>query len=311
MEGFIIMISDQFGSHQHVSFVARVINEKFPYFSGTLTRQYETFGLPWLDAFNSELEVFFGKELDRLKSAVLGYGKFALDAMKLQVKFQKTKEYEAKTYEEAAALVYQDPDYMFNMYLPGILLSHYLWRHHYQQKLFFKEEFVPLALERKSKSFYDVGVGTGFYSRELLANLPVTGIGLDLSASALSHAKSFVDASNYGDRYQTNITDIVNNTPKDKCDIICSIEVLEHLEDPLTFLKSLFSMTAKNGLGFISAAMNAPNADHIYLFKHWSEVADLVTAAGFDITAKTVDTAYDPRGKGEIVPENVAFIVSK
>ena len=71
--------------------------------------------------------------------------------MKLQVKFNKTLEYDNKSYDEAASEVYQSRDYMFGLYLPGILISHYLWEHHYKQHIFFEEKLVPLIKERGSQ----------------------------------------------------------------------------------------------------------------------------------------------------------------
>ena len=93
---------------------------------------------------------------------------------------------------------------------------------------------------------------------------------------------------------------------------MCSIEVLEHLEDPNLFLHGLFkSGKAGGGSGFISAAINAPNADHIYLYGSYLEVQKQIEAAGFDILDYCNDEAYEPRRNGDLVPVNAAFIVRK
>jgi len=65
------------------------------------------------------------------------------------------------------------------------------------------------------------------------------------------------------------------------------------------------------GYGLISAAINAPNADHIYLYRNSNEVASQLAEAGFEIVGSTVDAAYSPRTEGDIVPVNAAFIVTK
>lgn len=288
------------------------LNKKFPYFSGVLAKQASQFGQPWIEGFEKELSVFFNNDPARLSSAIDGYGKFALDSMKLQVLFQKTKEYVNKSYNEAASEVYQNKKYMFDLYLPGILLSHYLWRHHYRQHIFFTERFLPLVSGVGQKTFYDIGVGTGFYSKEMLIhNQNLFGKGFDLSPYSLEHTMGMLRAYKVDLRYQPNIRDIIKDPVSLPADYLLSIEVLEHLEDPQSFLNSLEKMLVVGGHGLISAAINAPNADHIYLYRSSNEVAEQIKTAGFKIIDSTVDLAYPPRRDGELVPVNVCFIVTK
>ncbi len=287
------------------------LKDRFPYFSGVMEKQQGSFGDHWLQLFERELAVFFAGDVERIRSAVMGYGKFALDSMKLQVKFQKSKEYENKTYEQAASEVYQNREYMFSMYLPGILLSHYLWRHHFLQHSFFLEKFLPRVGDGKGKIFYDIGVGTGFYSKELLMRTNLTGMGFDMSPYSLEHTRALLAKYGAADRYQTNLRNIVDDPVTPAADILVNIEVLEHLEDPQSFLNALLNMLKPGGKGLISAAINAPNADHIYLYRNSDEVAEQLLNAGFKIDACSVDEAYPPKKDGELVPVNVAFIVTR
>ena len=82
--------------------------------------------------------------------------------------------------------------------------------------------------------------------------------------------------------------------------------MLEHLEDPLLFLKNINLMMKKNGLGLISAAINAPNADHIYLYSYLDVKKQLVDA-GFKIIDFINDKAYEERTKNELVPVNSLY----
>lgn len=287
------------------------LERRFPYFSGVIQKQIDSFGDHWLRLFEKELDIFFARDEERIDQAVMGYGKFALDSMKLQVKFQKTKAYENKTYQEAASAVYQNREYMFGLYLPGILLSHYLWRHHFQQHVFFLDRFLPLVGDGEGKVFYDVGVGTGFYSKEMLTRTNLTGKGFDLSPHSLEHTLMLLDKHGVAARYEANLRDIVTNPVTPSADLLVNIEVLEHLEDPLTFMHSLAAMLKPGGYGLISAAINAPNEDHIYLYRSSDEVAEQLIGAGFEILDSTVDSAYPPRQEGDLVPVNAAFIVTR
>lgn len=288
------------------------LQSKFPYLAGVIEKQKESFGSEWSKLFDNELGVFFNGDKEKIAKAVFGYGKFALDSMKLQAKFQKTKKYDNKSYEEASLEVYQNKDYMFDLYLPGILLSHFLWRHHYLQHKFFVEKFMPIIDDGTNKLFYDVGVGTGFYSKEILTRSKnIIGEGYDLSPFSLSHTTALLKLHNVDYRYKVNKKDIVLTKDIPLADFIINIEVLEHLENPQEFLFALNRMLKIGGYGLISAAINAPNSDHIYLYSDPGEVASQLNKAGFDIIDTTVDKAYEPRSVSELVPVNVAFIVRR
>ena len=166
--------------------------------------------------------------------------------------------------------------------------------------------------EHGGKKFYDIGVGTGFYSKEMLRYIPdMHGEGFDLSPFSLEHTVQMLKAHDLDSRYKTNLCDIVKNTPTTPAPFIMNIEVLEHLEDPQEFLNALAKMLEPGGYGMISAAINAPNADHIYLYRNAEEVKQQIEKAGFKIVNYIEDEAYQPRREGELVPVNAAFIVTK
>jgi 2-polyprenyl-3-methyl-5-hydroxy-6-metoxy-1,4-benzoquinol methylase len=230
--------------------------------------------------------------------------------MKLQKKFDKTLEYEKKRFEDVKDAVYLNKEYMFALYLPGIFLSHYLWPHHFRQLLWFLEDFIPLIDSNGAETFCDVGVGTGFYSKEMLRNVTrLYGRAYDISEFALQHARTMVDRWNLGRRYSVHLQDIVAAPPDFKADCAVNIEVLEHLEDPPAFLKALRHMVRDGGYAFITAAINAPNKDHIYLYRNLESVSVQLEEAGFDVVAGKLFAAFGKEKEGETVPENGSFIV--
>lgn len=291
--------------------IKNLIDKKYPLFANNFKRQINLFGERWLDEFNSELEIFFKKDNSLLK-ALKGYVNFSLEAMKLQIKFNFTKEYENKTYAEASSKVYFSEEYMMDKYLPGLYLSHYLWKHHYQQQIFFYKNFLKYCSLTRRNFFFDIGIGTGFYSKKMLQALPNSiGLGFDLSPYSIRYANKVMKAFNVSNRYKILKQDITKKKPKELADYIICIEVLEHLENPQLFLRHLYKMMKKGGYGLISAAINASNQDHIYLYRNYKDVQKQLKIAGFKIIEYTNDKAYKPTSKSEIVPENVAFVVSK
>ena len=295
----------------YVATIERTLREKAPYLSGVLHKQFREFGNAWLTEFEADLQVCFSGNPSALTDATLGYIKFALDGMLLQKRFDKTGRYEPKTYAQAAAEVYQNRDYMLTLYLPGIYLSHYLWRHHYLQHIFFVERFCPLVVSHGGASFIDVGIGTGFYSKEMLRLIShVEGQGFDLSQFSLSYAQRTIDAFSLGQRYRCSLRDILRDPPS-PAPFLINVEVLEHLEQPGHFLEGLYRLLQPGGFGFITAAITAPNADHIYLYNSAREVIAQITEAGFRVVDFREDVAYEPLTPAESVPKNAAIIVTK
>jgi 2-polyprenyl-3-methyl-5-hydroxy-6-metoxy-1,4-benzoquinol methylase len=199
---------------------------------------------------------------------------------------------------------------MTSCYLPGLLLSNYLWPHHYRQTRFFEEVFVAEMVRGRAERFYDVGTGTGLYSRLALVGAPgARGIGIDVSPSSKAFAERHVHAFDVGDRYGVELRDIVAR-PAAPLDWIVCVEVLEHLEDPVEFLRALRTMLRPGGRAFIGTALNAANADHIYLYRTAEDVRVHLGQAGFSVEQYFCATAGPPRDLSTPVAEVAAFLVA-
>lgn len=284
---------------------------QFPYLARVVDKRLETFGATWADEFDRELDAMFRGQPDKLARAARGYAMFSLDAMRLQKRFEKTRRYEAKTYEQAAREVYHNREYMVDLYLPGILLSHYLWPHHYRQLQFFRRAYLPLVTQLRAEVFYDVGIGTGFYSRQMLSGIPeIRGVGFDISEHSMDFTRSLVSAWGQAPRYLIRRQNIVEAPVETSAPCVLSVEVLEHLEDPVPFLRGLAGMLTREGVGFITAALTAPNADHIYLYNDVDEVLSQLDEAGLRADLFQEEIAYEPK-VDEPVPRVAAFIVRR
>ena len=286
------------------------LNGKYPFMAGVVGRNIGDFGEPWKARFEDMLAHVLPDQT-AMERAVDGYVEFALDALRLHKRFEKEQEYINKTYAEAAAQVYHNEDYMQTLYLPGILLSHYLWPHHYRQGVFFENSFLADFLRAEDRSFCDVGIGTGFYSRWLLtAGDDVRGQGFDISESSKAYTERQVAAYGAADRYRVHLRDVVAEPLDNVADWLMSVEVLEHLEDPLAFLKALRRMLRDGGKAFVTAAITAPNIDHIYLYRDAEEVVDQLIEAGFALEQYYLGAGYAPAEPRLPVPKIGAYIVT-
>ena len=279
---------------------------KAPYMGGAVAKG-RAFSPDWARQFEDVLARVFPDD-QQLADAAKGYIEFAFDGLRLQHKFAKELKYIHKTFEDVAKVVYHNPEYMNRLYLPGILVSHFLWPHHYRQLQFFWEHFAPRVKDPVSPEFADVGVGTGFYSVQALRiDDAVRGTGYDISASSIEYATKQIHAFDLSERWQSRQQNILTDPPDEKYGFVISVEVLEHLEDPVSFIKGLKHMLAPGGWAFITAAIAAPNEDHIYLYMTAQDVITELEEGGFEVVEYRNYKAYEPRAS-EPVPISGAFI---
>lgn len=272
-------------------------------------RALVAFGNDWAADFEDALTTLCTDEA-ALEAAAKGYATFAFDSMRRQKAFELAREYPPKTYAEAAGEVYFNAEHMMREYLPGLLLSHFLWPHHYRQLQFFDIAFAGAMRLSPQPHFAEVGVGTAVYSRRLLARLPQsTGNGYDISPSSCQFARRHIEAAGAQGRYTMNEQDIIAQPIAPVPWLVC-VEVLEHLEQPVEFLKVLRASLAPGGKAFITAALNAAHTDHIYLYRNREEVWEHLRAAGFTLEQSFVAAAYAPPGPDVPVPLAAAFVVS-
>ncbi len=278
-------------------------------FKKTYLSVQSEFGNEWENEFNLHLEKLFAKDEDAYISAIKGYTNFAIDAMRLQKLFNKKLEYEDVSYEEACNKVYLNEDYMMSLYLPGIFISHFLWRHHYKQFVFYKDKFLPLLNESSDKRFYEVGTGTGFFTVQIFRHdNRFVGNGIDISPSSRKFTQNHVNAWGFENSFKSMDLNIIGADLEPLPYFQC-VEVLEHLSDPQLFLNNLRKLLKQGGYGFITAALTAPNADHIYLYWNPEDVIKQLKLANFKVEDYIEEVAYE--GKvGEYVPTLAAFIVS-
>lgn len=290
-----------------IDVVSRALRTKARHLHGAIEKNYARFGEQWFDDFNRVLKVALASD-DDFQSAVEGYAAFSNAAMRSQARFQKTGSYENSSFAEVSRNVYQNNQHMSKEYLPGLLLSHFLWPHHYAQLRFFCEMLQGV----QPKRFVEIGTGSGVYSLTTLQMLPsAIGFGIDISSASLEFTGALIRSAGLDNRYHLVRGNVMNDDLGFLTDLVISVELLEHLENPLSFLQRLTDLVGRNGYGFITAALNASHTDHIYLYSSIREVLKHVEDAGFSISRMFFEEAYSRRTSDELVPAVVAFMVHR
>ncbi len=204
------------------------------------------------------------------------------------IEFLRTGKYTSSTFDEVNKRVYARPETM-EYYMHGLIMSQFLWRHHYQMFNYFittLPQYVNVI-----KHYLEVGVGHGFYLSKVLEVLnPESSItAVDISETSIALAKSFINDS----RIDFILKDIFEFDNHKKYDFITLGEVLEHVEDPLKLLLKLNALLSPDGVLFFTTPTNAPAIDHIYLFNNVDEIRLLIKAAGFQIESEMAILSED------------------
>lgn len=216
-----------------------------------------------------------------LERVAEGYTTLVMDTMKEQFFFNKHGRYRYSKFEDVAAKVYHDPDYM-ERYMLGLALSSYLWPNHAAMRRHF-EQHLP---DSGGGTYLEIGPGHGFYMKRALQSGGFQRyLGIDLSATSIALTRSVLEhfcpeeasmvelreANFLVDDFEGPVTGVVMG------------EVLEHVEEPELFLARIRKLVAPNAFIHITTCLNSPAVDHIKLFKTHQEVETMFEEQGLEI----------------------------
>jgi SAM-dependent methyltransferase len=253
---------------------------------GKKLRKNLTHGEP---LFFERAEAFLTSYLSFLKSCGkdLDYGikcylRVCEDTLGEQIRFRETGEYSCKSFADANARVYSNPDVM-EYYMHGLLLSQFLWKNHYRMVTFFTDG-LP-AFSPRIGRYLEIGPGHGLYVSEALRILKPDAIvdAVDISKSSLAISKQLIDSP----RVNYTLADIFVHEFPAKYDFITMGEVLEHVEDPIALLSRVKELLAADGTAYITTPANAPAIDHLYLFTDADHIREHIRKAGLEIVSDT------------------------
>lgn len=196
--------------------------------------------------------------------------------------FRRHGTYERSKFEDAYRDVYSKPDVM-EKYMNGLLISGIFWDNHAYALTFYRTQFLTML--PKNYAHLEVGPGHGALLH-LTASDPNHGriVGWDVSPSSIEATRRTLEIIGVNDQVELICQDMFDAKNEDQTfDSVVVSELLEHLEDPLEALKSLYRVLKLGGHILVNMPANSPAPDHIYLIDKPHEMIDLMKSAGFII----------------------------
>lgn len=112
-------------------------------------------------------------------------------------------------------------------------------------------EYIKKYSDLNNKAVLDIGCGGGILT-ESLSQSGAVATGIDLTESLIHAAKKHAENNNLKIDYQLISAESFSENNKEKFDVITCMEMLEHVPDPLSIIKSCATLIKPNGLIFFS-----------------------------------------------------------
>jgi len=239
------------------------------------------------------------------------YDLIVKDTFKEQVYFQRHKKYRYSTYAEVASSVYESDEYM-SKYMYGLALSAFLWPNHRTLHRFFLEH-MPTNL---TGHYLEVGPGHGFYFMQSMKRCKFSSYkGVDISPTSVAMTKKILHSRHFGTfmNYDIETADFLASKHKESYNFIVMAEVLEHVENPLSFLRKIKNLLDEKGLAFVTTCINAPAIDHIFLYQTIEQLESQIDEAGLTVAEKVVVPYLDltlEETMQKQLPVNIALVLT-
>lgn len=123
-------------------------------------------------------------------------------------------------------------------------------------------DFIKQHCHLAGKKVIDVGCGGGILT-EGLAQAGAVATGIDLAEDLLSVAKTHQQQSDLAIDYQHISAETIASQSAGQFDVVCCLEMLEHVPDPASIVRACQQLVKKDGYVFFSTLNRHPKA---YLF---------------------------------------------
>jgi len=208
------------------------------------------------------------------------YADLCRTLMREQVAFNRTGEYSCTDASRAYRVTYSQDS--MREYVIGLMLTYLFWPNHYSMM----EMFWDHILTAQPKKVLEVGAGHGLFTSEILRLLDADLTIVDISPQSIEICREFVPSS-----VNLNLTDYITWGILGKFDLVIMGEVIEHVDDPFSFLWKTRGILSEGGSVFVSTCAECPAVDHVYRFRTVEEIREMIFRTGFSIEKELITQA--------------------
>ena len=264
-----------------------------------------------IENLNNYIDFLVAKENLSISFIAKAYNLIVQDTLREQIYFLRNKKYRYSTYAEVAGSVYLNDDYM-TMYMYGLAITSFLWPQHCQMKRWFSER-IP---KNRNGKYLEIGPGHGYYFMDAQKKTSFEHfLGVDLSPTSIRLTKSILESGYFGkfSSYELQLIDFLSVDLKEKYDAVVMGEVLEHVENPVAFIKKINESSKQDAFIYITTVINAPAIDHIALFTNVEDLDKCVKEGGlkmkeYFLTASNNKLSVKENLK-QLLPVNIAMVL--
>jgi SAM-dependent methyltransferase len=267
------------------------------------------------EQFDRIAEMFLGWAVatvgeDALPRLVDAFILFTYEVNRAQALYEEDRRYMYSTFAECEQLFYSQDEFMDD-YLWGIYLTNFLWVHHFEICLFYRDRF--LARLPAGAQLVEIAPGHGGWGVWALSAVKDSRLeGFDLSAQSVRIASSLAQGAGVAERaryIQADAMKLPDRAEHSTDGCICCF-LAEHLERPDLLFEAIGRRLKPGHLAFITAAVTAAQVDHIYEYRRESEVVAMCEGAGLRVletlSAHPRRTLPNPR----YLPRSMALVVT-
>lgn len=245
--------------------------------------------------------------------AVDAFVRFTMDVNMAQARYEADGCYPNRSFAEVYQAHYSRNETMAD-YLWGVYLTNFLWAHHVEIGIFYRDGFLNKLPE--AAALVEIAPGHGGWGAWALSVFPNARLlGFDISPSSIEIAACVARAAGCGDRAtykeQNALTLRDTHSLADSADgVICGF-LVEHLERPEQLFESVQHLLKPRGLAFLTGVLTAAQVDHIYEFRYESELVRLCEEHGLRVLSTLSAAPKRTLAGARFLPRSMALIAQK
>ena len=218
------------------------------------------------------------------KKIAKSYVAFCRETLMEQFYFKKNPTYRAIK-ENINNLNFYSSKEKMRAYLIGLLLTQIFWVHHIKILNWY---FNNLPKKNKLKNYLEIGAGHGLLSALLQKQKNVDGAIIDVSQSAINGLRKVFNKIRVNKKISFKKINFLKFKDEKKFDFIIMGEVIEHVKNPVQFLRKSKNLLSNTGSIFLTTCANCAQHDHLFHFKDVKHIKKIIKKAGLTVSKEYV-----------------------